>query len=233
MFHLSMTLWRCKEYVLTKRPNELNTLHGTINQNITTEEAYMHNPSAMWSGVTPIFHLSMTLWRCKEYVLTKRPNELNTLHGTINQNTTTEEAYLHNPSAIWSGVNTSNLQWSQFLFIRSFFPPPTSEDVRFRGGVDVWEGHTMFEKDTQYLRRTHNVWEGHTMFEKDTQCLRRTHNIWEGHTMFEKDIQSCFIPCPNVPCCMRRNSSSYSDQDSTILSLTQVRIWPDIHNQTY
>ena len=105
----------------------------------------------------------MTLWRCKEYVLTKRPNELNTLHGTINQNTTTEEAYLHNPSAIWSGVNTSNLQWSQFLFIRSFFPPPTSEDVRFRGGVDVWEGHTMFEKDTQYLRRTHNVWEGHTI----------------------------------------------------------------------
>jgi hypothetical protein len=184
------------------------------------KKQYLHNPRAIWSGVTPIFHLSMTLWRCKEYVLTKRPNELNTLRGTINQNTTTEEAYLHNPSAIWSGVNTSNLQWSQFLFIRSSF------STAHFGGCKV-------PRRRGCLRRTHNVWKGHTMFEKDTQYLRRTHNIWEGHTMFEKDTQSCFIPCPNVPCCMRRNSSSYSDQDSTILSLTQVRIWPDIHNQTY
>jgi len=51
--------------------------------------------------------------------------------------------------------------------------------------------------------------------------------------MFENYTQSCFIPCPHVPCSMRRNFSFYTKQDSTILSLTQVRIWPVIQNQTY
>jgi len=39
-----------------------------------------------------IFQFSMTLRKCKEYVLTKRPNELNTPHGTTTQKTTNEEA---------------------------------------------------------------------------------------------------------------------------------------------
>jgi hypothetical protein len=91
----------------------------------------------------PIFHLSMTLWRCKEYVLTKRPNELNTLHGTMNQNTTTEEAVPSQPKCNLKRCQHFKLPMIPFFLSVRFFPPPTSEGVRFRGGVDIWERHTI------------------------------------------------------------------------------------------